>query len=339
MTRTLRPPHVDFPTFFFDSNLTMKSSSNTKTSSARSKSLGKQVVGWTHNLIASAIVLMVMLTFGFQIVRSWYPGSPAIEGVIPQASLAQGPTVELELGKAGGSWTRIEFAGTREEMLVEMIEMTRHEIESNRIHFHDEPDTSWNTLSKQLQNQEFAWSDALGHRVYMQDGPIPLAVACRVAVDRATSAASKNESLLVGCWTLALPGGRMENVDPELPGVEPALVRSWTLIVCHPQSTNSQNSSAVLSIPQRFRTIYSVTDGVGHSMVKFVSDLTLVETRNEMIQHWRDQGWAEVEWSDMRQVGEESYLQGHCQVAGRVKIRVDLNSTGAGTQGLITDQP
>ena len=131
----------------------------------------------------------------------------------------------------------------------------------------------------------------------------------------------------------------MEDVDPELPGVEPAVVRAWTLIVCHPQSTDSKNSAAALSIPQRFRKIYSVTDGVGHSMVKFVSDLTLVETRNEMIQHWRDQGWAEVEWSDMRQVGEESYLQGHCQVAGRVKIRVDLNSTGAGTQGLITDQP
>lgn len=317
----------------------MKSSSNTKTSSARSKSLGKQVVGWTHNLIASAIILMVMLTFGFQIVRSWYPRSPATEGITPQASLAQEPTVELDLGKAGGSWTRIEFAGTREEMLAEMIEMTRYEIESNRIHFHEEPDTSWKTLSDQLQNQEAAWSDALGHRIYMQDGPVPLAVACRGAIDHPAFAASEKGSLLVGCWTLALPAGRMENVDADLTGAEPAVVRSWTLIVCHPQSTESKNSAAVLSIPQRFRTIYSIADGVGHSMAKFVSDLTLDETRKEMDQHWRDRGWTEVEWSDVRQVGEESYLQGHCQVAGRVKIRVDLNSTRMGTQGLITDQP
>lgn len=304
-------------------------------SQAQSASLGRKVVGWTNNLLATAVILLVVLTFGFQTIQWWYPKAPVSEKD-PSPILGHS-ALQLDFGDLGGRWKRTEFAGTAQELLAEMISLTRREMTSGGVEFCLPESASWASLSAHLQQQTAAWSDEQGHRIYLQDGPIPLAVACRVAVDEIAPSDTEADRLLVGCWTLALPAGNLTSapVGPQSTnGFDQGDAGAWTLVLCQPRPGTLWEKGKHRPIPELFAAEFSVVDDAGESLHKFSTGKSLAETRDKIDQYWHEQGWTKIQWTETA-----ARVQGICVANSNRKIRVDLISTPQGTQGLVTHQP
>lgn len=295
------------------------------------------MVGWTNNLLATAVILIVVLTFGFQTIQWWYPKVPAGRDSSAPSPILDETALQLDFGKRGGRWKRASFAGTQRELVAEMIALTRREIATGGLAFRAQDSESWATLAGRLQDQSAAWSDDQGHRIYVQDGPLPLAVACLARDNDASRSESTAATLLVGCWTLALPAGRLEGT-PDSPqsssGFTEGNSSTWTLVLCHPQPDEVSAKSGLQPLPELFSSEFSITDDAGQTLKKFKTQKSLGETRAKIDQYWHEQGWTEIQWSEnARQV------QGICRADSNRKIRVDLIPTPTGTQGLVTDQP
>ena len=83
-------------------------------------SLGKTVTGWTSNLLATALVVLIALTFGSQLVTLWEPldsNSVSTESVINQ-SWPRLQACSLEFGDLPVQLTREAFSGVESEVLL-----------------------------------------------------------------------------------------------------------------------------------------------------------------------------------------------------------------------------
>lgn len=304
---------------------------------AHHASLGRSMVGWTNNLLATAVILIVVLTFGFQTIQWWYPKTPAGGGSSTPSPILDETALQLDFGKRGGRWKRASFAGTQRELVAEMIALTRREIATGGLAFRVQDSESWTTLSDRLQGQSAAWSDAQGHRIYVQDGPLPLAVACLARDNDASRSEATAASLLVGCWTLALPAGRLEGNLGSPAGSREFTEgdsKAWTLVLCHPQPEEVSVKSGPQPLPELFSSEFSITDDTGQTLKKFKTQKSLGETRDKIDQYWHEQGWTEIQWSE-----NARRTQGVCRADSNRKIRVELIPTPTGIQGLVADQP
>jgi hypothetical protein len=326
------------PTFVSGLDFSMAlSQEELKSSQAQSASLGRRMVGWTNNLLATAVILLVVLTFGFQTIQSWYPKAPESGAVLSTSPILDDSAFQLDFGDVGGRWKRADFVGTDPELFTEMISLTRREIASGNLDFRAQETASWAALSDHLQRQTAAWSDDQGHRIYVQDGPIPLAVACLLASDRATPPDSEPRSLLMGCWTLALPAGSLKPTaegPQRTTGFDEDDSNAWTLVLCQPQPGSLWEKGSQQLVPDFFSAEFSVVDDTGQTLKKFKAERSLAETRDKIDLYWHEQGWTKIQWLE-----SATRVQGICVTDSGRKIRVDLLSTPEGTQGLVTDQP
>lgn len=258
--------------------------------SSTPQSLGQRIWGWTNNLLASAIVLLIAVTFGWQAINSWHSVRPEAESAEDSSSNQSTPdsAIAWTFGFGSGRWSREELQATRSQAHKQLVERLSRVVlaanESTTFFASAQTDELLKTLVKRAPQ----WESEEGV-VYLQDGPIPLALAARRA-PRASAESDEASALQVLAWGLALPGpapGEPEaassdnagadellpepdpETSPELAAIEKE--RLWVLTLC--QLAAAPGSVSNVQLPSGVELTFAVDNPQGGRMIGFRSTL------------------------------------------------------------------
>ncbi len=186
-------------------------------------SLARRIVGWTNNLLASALVIALALTFGLRALGLWSDVRPEARTPfvpLPSSIAASGGSrslVEWSLGSWSGRWRRDEFVGSRASLLDRMA------IDLESILRQGETSGSFDTpasvrLLDRLAPEQAVRSVGDSGEVHVIAGPVPLGAAIR----RDPSGTRR-----IVAWGIAMPGETISDVDrnpdaPPVPEPDPA---------------------------------------------------------------------------------------------------------------------
>lgn len=203
-----------------------RSASDERASTATDRpplSLARRIVGWTNNLLASALVVALALTFGLRALGLWSdvrpePRTPLVP--LPSSIGSSDRTsslAEWSLGSWSGRWRRDEFVGSRDSLLDRMA------IDLEAILRQGETNGSFDTpasvrLLDRLAPEAAVRSVGDSGEVHVIAGPVPLGAAIR----RDASGTRR-----IVAWGIAMPGETLADVDenpdaPPMPEPDPA---------------------------------------------------------------------------------------------------------------------
>lgn len=309
-------------------------SASTPIDSTSAKSLSQRIWGWTNNLIATSVVLVIAVTFGWQAISSWHSvrPEPRSSSVVERSS-SLSSAVSWSLGEGSGRWSREELQATRPQAHAYLIQQLKQQFElSDDGAGYSSPQTD--RLLAELLKKPAQWESPQGV-VYLQDGPIPLALAARKL--QGEDALSPT-TLQVVAWGLALPGPAPESdlgserqpygsveprsddsmtidsmtVDsmPMEPEPDPAthpessqsIERSqlWVITLCRPSGPSRPSSPAEdsesIRFPDQIEITFAVDDPRGGKMIGFRTELSDRSFQTTIDQMIRDQRGSELRW-------------------------------------------
>ena len=227
---------------------------------ANFSSLGKTITNWTSNLVATAIVVVIALTFGSQLVSSWVPRGSLTEASEFEISQTW-PTLQacsLEFGDSPFRLTREAFAGSESDVISFLQNRCREELENDaqpvgEIGQRESKMISHSVDRTPIEQVEGKWRIFLGPKLD-ESQPLPIAIGirdnCRSYSATATEP-GKSESRLV-VWAMAMP---VEN-------------DGWTTFVAQASTLNSTLGLEQL-LPITAKRTMAMTDPAGGSIIGF----------------------------------------------------------------------
>jgi len=289
--------------------------------SARSEplTLASRIFGWTNNLLASAIVIAIALTFGLQAIGLWHESRPSdrsVEAETARRSVARAESaIRWNLGAWSGHWTRDEFQGTRDELQARLIDRLTDILSLDRsaIGFSTETTTR---LVHSLSQRTLKWRGDSGDEVHLQDGPVPLALAVR---------SDSSGARRIVAWGVALPGARSDAAsisgdDPQpqrsvpLPEPDPQTsgnavaspdaadsptgpTRHWVLTLCRPNDDSAERSAADRQLPAECDITFAVDDPSGGRLIGFRSAARIDRLMAAIDSRRHDNGESPLTWN------------------------------------------
>ncbi|MCA9105642.1 MAG: hypothetical protein KDA83_09470 [Planctomycetales bacterium] len=264
-------------------------------------------MGWTNNLLASAIVLLIALTFGWQAVKSWHFTDGGEPFATPMTPAVDDAATHWTLGRGNGSWSREEIDGTRLQVRQAVIGRLAKLLDHPESLVGFETDGSAKLLESLLRRPP-QWESA-GGMVYWQEGPIPLALA-------ATKPTSTQPARVVA-WALALPGP-VENLEPRdsgadeatapnvpipepetatgsaAPGTEPR--RLWAVTICRNVSSGGAEPTS-FELPPGLELTFAVDNMQTGQVIGFRSNLSAESFRQSIDQFVQTQRKVALRWN------------------------------------------
>ena len=223
-------------------------------------SLGKSITGWTSNLLATAIIIVIASTLGSQLVSSWIREdsfSNLAEFTINQPWSAL-QACSLEFGDSPFQLTREKLTGAESEVVLFLQTRCREALEDDAqpVSAMGERE-SWmiNHSADQtpIEQIEGKWRIFLGPKLE-ESRPLPIALGIRddcLSSPSGSHASAQPESRLV-VWALAIPN---ETGD-------------WTTFVAR-ASTLSRSHGSDRFLPSDANRTMSMTNPDGHSLIGF----------------------------------------------------------------------
>lgn len=223
--------------------------------------LAKSISGWTSNLVVSAIVVVIALTFGSQLVSSWVPGKSQSKstGFDIRQSWPTLQACSLQFGDLPFQLTREIVEGSESEVSLFLQSRCQEELE-NHIQpvgkiGQQESRLIRNSVDREPVGQaEGKWRIFLGPKLDRSQ-PLPIAIGirdnCQSSSVTATNA-GKFESRLV-VWAMAMP----------------AEDNRWTTFVAQ-ASTLDSTLGLDQFLPWNARRTISMVDPAGGSMIGFL---------------------------------------------------------------------
>ena len=318
--------------------------------------LGRKILGWSNNLLASGLILALGLTFGYQAIAMWRSGGSSDSDEPPRSARSTADQVTAwDFGAQAGRWTRTEFLGTRSELIDALASATASELiaipESSDPSFAPKNQSNrGQNFVRQLGRQRPVWSDEHHRRVYVQDGPLPMAVGCTDTGSGSPQQKASGDQLTVHCWSIALPGHRLMdpsvesslNQNPSGGGIEDRVVdlddpnhqeateRTWTLIVYRPDQAGMTSDTSTQDLPASVDVLFSVTDDAGRTMTHFRTDFSPQGIQERIAEHWKQASYQAIQWSIA-----EQRCWGSARRPDGESVEVDLAADENGTTGLL----
>lgn len=285
--------------------------------------LGKNITSWTSNLLATAIIVVIALTFGSQLVSSWVPRKSK-----PEASeftaLQSWPTLHacsLEFGDSPFQLTRETFDGADSDVISFLQIRCREELESNappvgQIGEHEA--TLIKNSANRLPIEQIAgkWRIFLGPKLG-ELRALPIALGIRDDCISSSKSKTKDESLQsrLVVWALAMPA---ENGQ-------------WTTFVAKASTLNSLLGLEKL-LPDNSKRTLAMTDPAGGSIIGFSGgefDEAIAYYQNmAKNQDWKletDQAQTRHSWSARISPDQDSQIKGI-----QVQLTLDHNENLTG---------
>jgi hypothetical protein len=225
--------------------------------------LARQIRSRTTDLIAIAVVVVLGLTVGRQLV-DWWATEPAdlmsaVETGQPAVAWGAGESpVIIETGDRPYALQRQVVAGDQDRALAVSIENCRRGLRSGEFPQHA-PDSAEQRLLEQLERQEPIDELPGGGRIYRIKQAFPMFAGTRAGLDDSAKNSSNpgpTTGRRVVCWTLAFPSGSS----------------AWTVFTYYP-TTNSRGAVSPtlpqIVLPAGSRRVLSLRDEAGGALIAF----------------------------------------------------------------------
>ena len=291
--------------------------------------VAKRISTWTTNTILTALVLVLGLGFGRQVLQWWAADrsdSPAARplGVADDGLGDLGRAHEIQFGASCWRLRRQTVAGTRQQALDALRADTREVIRSS-FPSPGEPEAAEKRLLLSLQEQKPVDREPGQWGIYQLDQDFPMVVGTR------ESGASGRPNpagpvALSGCrvvtWGLAVP------MSP----------RAWTLYTFH-QGTPSASRVPDLPSPPNSSRLLALRVAGGGAVVA-IRGPTPPEVWRSFYDRWfQSQGWtAAGAWQQRAGVWSRGYVERPDGPAAKVDIQFGVDGRG-GMSGLLMFTP
>lgn len=282
----------------------MQDASQPNSSPATFGSLAKRISAWTTRGVLSALVLVVGLGFGREVVQWWR--SEAVTPNAGETPLALNDALgdltqahDLQFGDLPWQFSRQSLSGSKEEVLLTLREVCRESVLAESP-IGDLPGPAEKKLLERLHQQNPV-AEERGWQLYELAGNCPMVALTRELVDRTGqgSETAQPEGLS--------PDGSESGSPNQDPHVAPKARRvvTWGLAVpIGEQTWNLYTFAATgkaqslgpnlpeISLPSESRRILSMRVAGGGAMVSFRGD-----ARPEHWQHFFDDWFQQREWT------------------------------------------
>lgn len=298
--------------------------------------LARRIATLSGNLLATAVIVILGLTFGRQVL-TWWKGEPAVVSApsseldAPMDGLAD-PSLPHQLAFSDMSLTfnRSVFQGDESAALAHL----RDECRRLALDFDDRAQSMIpvaDDVVRRLAEYEPV-EQGEGWRIVQHGGPVITVVALRMAPITASSgaggASQKAESVV--SWGLGLRA-------PETETEEAASSNRWTLFTC---SGAGQRVSSDLNLsspipPGSRRTLAMRVKG-GGALIGFAGQGTASSSKEFYDQSFQEQGWSRAgAWTRIGTNWHARFQKPRAESCD-VQLRDD---TDGGTSGILTVRP
>lgn len=290
--------------------------------------LAKRVWNWTTNCIVSALILVLGLGFGRQVIRWWAvdtPGNPVSHAPLElgEGWGEPGRLHEIRFGNSAWQVRREPAKGDREQALAELRSSCREATRSSSL----PPGVAAQgeqRLLDALRKHNPADREAGKWRLYELEDHFPIVVGVREPEANGATPGQNvaQEGSRVVTWGLAVPMS----------------AGNWTLYTFH-QTSPSAGGSQDFGVPPNGNVALALeVEGGGRLMA--VRGPARMEVWKSFYDQWfADRGWtAAGAWRQVGQTWSRRYWEKSEQRAGRTDVQFGEDSRG-GVSGLLLYAP
>jgi len=299
--------------------------------------VSKRVSRFASNLLISAVILLVALVVGRQMIAWWRTSPPTTGGQnspVQEQPLPGDPTRShwLQIGNLPQTFSRQELAGTAEEALSQLRDQCRTAAQNTAppigpVKPHEAKLLAQVAQLSPVESEAEHWS------LYQHRGPVLLVVAVRTVNDE--NRASRNHEVVdpgvrVVSWGLGFPG---------LAGDPNAEIKSWTLLTCDTASESVDGVKSLLSrlpVPPDAQRTLALAVAEGGGRVGFVGAGSIGPWRQFYDDWFAQNSWStESEW---RNTGAVWHARFRDDRSGRVDVQILADETN-GNAGMLVITP
>jgi hypothetical protein len=299
--------------------------------------VGKRVSRFATNLLVSAVILLLALVVGRQMIEWWRTSPESISNQLPPSDsrpLLGDPARPhwLRIGDLPETFSRRELTGTAEEALEQLCEHCRGAVQNailptGPVAPHEARLLAQTRRLPPVESEPGRWS------LYQRQGPVLMVVAvCAIADENSLSDDREvvDPGVRVVSWGLGFPG---VSGDPE------AKIRSWTLLTCDTATESNggvKSLLATLPVPPNARRTLALAVDDGGGRIGFVGDGSTSAWR-EFYDDW----FARNDWSTestWRAAGVVWHARFRNPRLGRVDAQIFADETN-GNAGMLVITP
>lgn len=334
-----------------------------KSEQAGYSNVAKKITAWTSNLLATAVVIMIALAVGSQLVSSYRPDESA-SGSLNSEIVSAWPELEscaLEFGDSSLQLQRETMRGSSSDALTSLQTQCRSALENGTV-VSSEPGQREMNLLANVVNAEDAQPIEVSPgkwRIFRVSSgkddelEFPMVVGVRDDVEVVDEVSANTR---VAVWGLAMPRFTSEPDASDATtetnsktatkgtsnekGASKAVVEAheWTTFVAVPAPESEANIFKSNLIPKRFKRTLAIANPNGGSLIGFAGDSRLEAIRfydsKALSEGWEvSSAWKQNQdtWSARFKLPEESPFEGI-----QVQLHVNHNEK---VRGMLLVQP
>ena len=244
--------------------------------------LARRISRWTTNCLLTAMLLVIALGFGREVLHWWHDDAPPRPAASAGSSAAPGQPLAgrgldsqvLAFGNQNWSIRRQEFSGSQAEVPAALLAFCRTAI-SNARPRGDAADAAEQDMLKRLAAEKPAAEEPGRWRLYQWSAGSPIVVGIR-STQPGTNLAEPPYRVVI--WGMAVP----------------TRANAWSLYVFQPGTAGSgaEQSNIEVPLPPGGRRLAMVRTADGSSITAFAADDDLGDSCRKFYDRWfADHGW------------------------------------------------
>lgn len=287
------------------------------------RSLGARITGWTNNLLATSVVLIVALTVGTQLVSLWDTDASSNSDTTPSFQTSW-PTMEscaIEFGNHPYTLSREPVHGSAQEVVSLLTQKCTDVLNSSPTPSQPVGQSERRMIEesrhlKPLAEERGRW------RLFQSKDPqgrdLPMVIGIR---DDCGSKSSPHSRLVT--WGIGIASTESE----------------WTTFVCQTRegSANQQAPTQTTWVPACSRRTLSIGDRHGSQLIGFQGG-ALEEIKRFYSRLSEKQGWSQPDWVQNGTVWHAYLNSAEPQATGGIRIRMAPDHENR-IRGLVVVEP
>jgi len=293
--------------------------------------LARRISSWTSRLLLSALILVVGLAFGRQVLHWWRadPVGPGLGGVLGPGTGRPGPRLDavqvICFGRAGWTLRQRQLLGDRQSALGALRAECRRAAEVSKPSQAEPPALEERSLVARLASQLAVEREPGRWRMYELDEGVPMVV---VLTDEGIADASTEGDHLVAAsagvitWGMAVPQGDC----------------AWTVYAFQPESSTATASSdrAKIALPPEADRVLVLETADGSSVAGFEMAGPADRARGVFDRWYAEHGWtATGPWQGLGEAWCRRFESQDSQRPCVADVRVGVTADGR-MRGVVT---